>query len=138
MVKTTFSYLEYYAYCIRPKLKEIDLFIKTKSKKLSVSETSNILNLTEREVKDIMKKEGINSISRSDFFKIMENGSSDICRLFKREIESGSPHVYSKEDISYIYNIDINTIEAVCNSLDITEITPFTLPDVFAQIALVA
>ena len=138
MTKTTFSYLEYYAYCIRPKLKEIDLFIKTKPKKLSVSETANILNLTEQEVKGIMEKENINSVNKFAFFKIMENGSSDICRLFKREIESGSPHVYSKEDISYIYDIDIETIEDVCNLLEITEITPFTLPDVFAQIALVA
>ena len=138
MIKTTFSYLEYYAYCIRPKLKEIDLFIKTKPKRLSVSATANILNLTEQEVKEIMKKEHISSINRFAFFKIMENGSSDICRLFKREIESGSPYVYSKEDISYIYNIDIETIENACNLLEITEITPFTLPDIFAQIALVA
>ena len=138
MIKTTFSYLEYYAYCIRPKLKEIDLFIKTSLKGLSVSETANILNLTEQEVKGIMEKEGIESISRLAFFKIMENGSSDICRLFKREIEIGSPYVYSKEDISYIYNIDIGTIENVCNVLEITEITPFTLPDVFAEIVLVA
>jgi len=136
MIKSTFSYLEYYAYCIRPKLKEIDLFIKTGKKSLSVTETANVLLLTEQEVKVIMEKECIKSINRSAFFKIMESGSSDICRLFKREVESGSPHIYSKEDISYIYSIDLETIENVCGTLEITEITPFTLPDVFAEIAI--
>jgi hypothetical protein len=46
MTKLTFSYLEYYVYCICPRLKEIDLLIKTSVDFLSASEIANILILT--------------------------------------------------------------------------------------------
>jgi len=136
MTKTMFSYLEYYAYCIRPRLKEIDLFVKTSKRSISISDAASILMLNSQEVIGIMKKEGIKLINRKAFFKIMENGSSDICRLFRREIERKSPHIYSIEDISYIYDIDLEKIKNVCSLLKIKEITPYTLPDVFAQIAI--
>ncbi len=128
------TFLEYYVTVIRPQLMEIDLLIKTSCKRLPVSEAANALCLTNDEVKQIMQNQHIKAINRRNFFKIMEQGSSNICKLFKREVESGSPHIYSRENISYIYGLELSEVNKVCDKLKIKEITPFTLPDVFSEI----
>lgn len=130
------NFLEAYKKNIAPKLQQIDINLKTCTYPITVSETSKMLYITEDEVKNIMKSENITEINKLTFFSIMINGSSYICKIFKREVECGSPYFYSSKDISYIYNIDKDMVEDACNFLGITKITSSTLPSIFAQIQL--
>ena len=44
------------------------------------------------------------------WYIIMKKGSSPVCQMFARELKCGTPHFYSVENISYIYNLDIMTV----------------------------
>ncbi len=128
--------MEYYTYYIRPKLKEIDLLIKTNEGNIELCEASNVLSISAEELEHIMQKERIEAIDSKSFFKVMKHGSSEICKLFKREMECNSPYTYSAEDIAYIYNIDKSTVKCACENLNIKEITPYTLPSLFSNIVI--
>lgn len=130
------NFLEAYQNEIEPKLKEIDILLKSADYPLTLEETSKTLCISEEEVSFIMHNENICEINNLTFFKIMLKGSSYICNLFCREIECGSPYFYSSKDISYIYNIDKKIIDNACNFLGINKITLNALPSIFAQIPL--
>ncbi len=128
------NFLETYEFNIAPKLKEIDVFLKSVDLPIHISKIANILYITEEEIKNIMRQERIDEINPITFFIIMKNGSSNICRLFKRELECGTPYIYTPKDISYIYDIRIEKVEKACKVLGIHDITPRTLPLIFSKI----
>lgn len=128
------SYLEMYERDIAPRLREIDLLVKTSDNYISVQDAASVLDLSEKEVRDIMNEEGISKLDKKTFFKVMQNGSSCICRFFKRETECGSPYIYSRENIAYIYEIDISTIEKACDDLGFIQVTDYSLPLLLAEI----
>lgn len=130
------NFLEAYKNEIAPKLKEIDILLKSSEYPLAVEEVSKVLCITEKEVLSIMCDENINEINKLTFFQIMAKGNSYICKLFSRELECGSPYFYSVEDIAYIYNIDKKLIDNACNFLGISKITSNILPLIFVQIPL--
>lgn len=129
------NFLDQYNQTIAPKLKEIDLFIKTYNE-LNIHNVSAILNISEAEVKKIMETEEIKEINRFSFFTIMKNGSSYICKIFSRELERGIPNTYLPHDISYIYNIDIDCILEACQELGMYKFNSTTLHELFATINL--
>lgn len=135
-MKSTNSYLHTYIAKITPKLQEIDLYIKMSDEceALNPSHVANLLELTEDEVADIIRVKKISQISTSNFFDIMAMGSSFICGLYRREVECGSPHIYTRSDIAYIYDIDIDQLNATCDALNIHEVTAYSIPDLLAQI----
>ena len=130
----SFSYLEQYYAKIAPAIREIDLMLKTSEGDLSVGQTSRALDIKPNEIIDIMNANKLQRITTSEFLIIMRQGSSEICRMYRRELDKGSPFVYTHEDISYIYGIDLGLIEDVCARLGIYEITEYTLPEVLAEI----
>ncbi len=130
------TYLDTYVLYIRPKLMQIDLLVKTSEDFIPPEEMSEALNLSLDEVNQIMKYKHMDSITRSNFTILMENGSSQICKLYQREKYCGSPYFYSRDEIAYIYDIDIDKVNAGCDRLQVKEITPFTLPMVLAEISL--
>ena len=136
VLKSTNSYLHTYISKITPRLQEIDLFIKSSGDVLNPVRVAHILELSENEVAEIARKKNILRISRQNFFEIMAMGSSFICGLYRREIECGSPYIYTRADIAYIYQIDIDQINSTCDALGIHEVTAYTLPDLLAQIAV--
>ena len=135
-MKFTNSYLHTYIAKVVPKLQEIDLYIKSSDDFLNPAHVANLLELSEGEVADIARKSNISRISRRNFFDIMAMGSSFICGLYRREIECGSPHIYTRGDISYIYQIDIEQVNSTCDAMGIHEVTAYTLPYLLAQIAV--
>jgi len=135
-LKSTNSYLHTYIARITPKLQEIDLYIKTSDGALDPARVAGLLELSETEVAEIARSSNISQISRHDFFSIMAKGSSFICGLYRREVECGSPYIYTRGDIAYIYQIDIDQINSICDTLGIREVTAYTLPDLLAQIAV--
>jgi len=128
------SYLELYYSKIAPAIRKIDLMLKTSEGDLSVGQASRALHLKPREIMEIMKSNKLQRITKSNFFIIMREGSSDLCRMYQRELDTGSPFVYTREDISYIYGIDLALIADACERLGVYEITEYTLPDVLAEI----
>jgi len=73
------TFLQVYQRNIEEKLQKIDLFLKTSPKKLNIHTTSELLNISEEEIKDLMLKYNISSINPASFFMIMVQGSSYIC-----------------------------------------------------------
>ncbi|MDR2903954.1 MAG: hypothetical protein LBU77_05560 [Clostridiales bacterium] len=130
------NFWEFYTSAIKPKLMEIDLLLRCAEETVSVSETACALAVSSDEVKTIMAQNNISAIDSSNFLVIMKNGSSGICKLYQRETECGSPYTYTREEISYIYDLDIDTVNSACDRLGIKEATAFTLPKLFSQISL--
>ena len=130
----TCSFWDRYKADIVPKLEEIDIVLKTFENDLTVREVSEILMISEKEILQIIHNESIENIDKEAFLKIMEQGSNFICSIFRREIECGSPYVYTKENISYIYDIPIDKISYACKLLNIEIITTNVLPMVFAAV----
>jgi|GEM_PF-319805 len=129
-----YTLLEVYQQMIAPKLKEIDVFLKTKESDITVSEAAGLLDESEKNILNIMARLHLTKIDKKSFIKIMINGRSPICGLLRRELDCGSPILYSRKDIAYIYNLDLNKVNEVCDKLHIKEITSYTMPKVFAHI----
>lgn len=106
------TYLEYYDCFIAPKLQDIDLFIKTEED-YDIKKMANLLHISVNEVKDIIYQNDISEINKITFFDIMLRGSSEICKLFNRELERSNFINYSIDDISYIYDL---TEEQICDA----------------------
>lgn len=103
------TFMEEYKEKIEPQIKEIDIFIKSHSNPLSKEKSAEILNISENEIEQIMQTENINAINKCNFFKIMQKGSSPMCRLFARQLQRGFG-TYTPEDVSYIYDIDVSIV----------------------------
>lgn len=130
------NFWEFYKKEIFPKIQEIDIFLKSIDEPIRIETAAKALSISENEIRNIMKQKNLSEINKPNFILIMENGTSNICQLFKREVECGSPFVYTRENISYIYNLSIETVNTACDSLGIKEATAYTLPLLFSQINL--
>lgn len=128
------TFLQIYQKNIEEKLQKIDLFLKVSPKKLNIHNTSELLNISEEEVKDIMLKNDISSINPASFFIIMVQGSSYICGLLRRELQRGSKTIYSIEDISYIYQLNPQKVIDAKKESNIDEITSENIKTLFEYI----
>lgn len=112
------SYIYKYKKDVEPYLKEIDIFLKTNSQPFILEDVAKVLNISYVEAKKIIENNNIDNINKKAFFIIMQNGSSNICLIFSRILKMGIPEVYSPNDISYIYNIDINSVLNACKKVN--------------------
>lgn len=128
------SFLRKYTKEIAPVLQEIDVMMKTYERPLTISQAAEALKIKKKEVRAIMDQFGLKKINKKAFFCIMRNGSSSVCRLYQRELAAGLPFTYSKETISFIYEIDKNAVSTACDQLGIKEATCLTLPRLFSLI----
>ncbi|MCL2616050.1 MAG: hypothetical protein FWD96_00230 [Defluviitaleaceae bacterium] len=135
-MKSTNNYLHTYISRITPKLQEIDIYLKSSGEILYAGHVAKLLDLTEHEVAEITHANSITHITPQNFFRVMAQGSSFICGLYRREVECGSPFTYTRSDISYIYQIDIDQLNETCDALGIHEVTAYTLPELLARIAV--
>jgi len=130
------DYLDFYRQRVCSTLSEIDIFIKSSEDEMDVFDVAECLNISVDEVHRIMDLKNMEIINKSSFFEIMEEGSSYICGLYKREKECGSPFFYTKEQVAYIYELNVETISEICSDLGIDKITQSALSLVFSKIAL--
>ena len=128
------SFLEAYQTEIAPQIQNLDIIIKSMDEPLPCAEAAEALYISESEIKDIMGRLHIDVIDRRSFLRIMGEASSPICRLYQRELEIGSPYVYTREDISYIYSIPIEIVNQACEELGLVKLTAYTLPDLFSRV----
>lgn len=129
------TYLEYYNNYLSPKLKEIDLFLKTEEKDVIETDiVSELLEITNEEIKKIMADNGIDIITKHSFIMIMFYGSSNICKLFSREVKRKVLDFYSPSDISYIYQIPYENVIQAAQEASIENITTKNINKLFSYI----
>ena len=133
-MSTAHSYLTRYRINITSKLKEIDVFLKTKPYPYRSDDVCKLLGINNDELKKILDENGICEILPSDFPVIMKNGSGELCRAFKRELECGITDSYSPEQVSYIYDIDIDTVLNAYASMGVSRLHRGLLETLFSNI----
>lgn len=130
------NFLDKYNREISPALKKIDLMIKSGSINIPVEKVSRLLYISVKEVKSIMQIIHISSINSSNIPSIMLYGSDYICRIFANEIMCGCPDNYTPNQISYIYEIDLNSVCQAYKKLNIEHIARENLALLFYNIIL--
>lgn len=128
------SYLSRYRTNIVSKLETIDLFLKTKTPPYKKAEVRAILGMTKDELDKILNENNIKSITPSSFAVIMKNGSGELCRAFKRQLECGVTELYSPEQVSYIYDIDIDVVLNAYASMGVCKLHKGLLETLFSNI----
>jgi len=128
------SFLDEYNEKIAPKLINIDIMLKSDDYTLSVSKISKALDISNDEVFSIMGKLHLSNIDKRNFFSIMRNGSSNICKLFIRELNCNSPVFYKPEQIAYIYELDETCVCNAFSFLNLDEADEKLLPEIFSKI----
>ena len=128
------TFWDYYFYKVTPLLENIDIYVKSGEDSFPQKEVANLLYISNTELTHILQKKDIHQINKDNFFEIMKSGSSDICQLYKREVERNSPYVYSIDDIAYIYELNGAELKKICQHLSIEYITSSLLPLIFSKI----
>ena len=113
------SYLSRYRTNIVSKLETIDLFLKTKTPPYKKAEVRAILGMTKDELDKILNE---------------NNGSGELCRAFKRQLECGVTESYSPEQVSYIYDIDIDVVLNAYASMGVCKLHKGLLETLFSNI----
>lgn len=128
------SFFNVYHNEICPTLKALDLIIKAHYSNVDINELSNLLHITPKEINLILNSKHINNITSDIIPTIMLNGSSYICKIFKKSLSYYNSNTYSPKDIAYIYSIDKTKVEKAFDKLHITEISEEKLPILFKLI----
>ena len=110
------------------------LFLKTKTPPYKKAEVKDILGMTKDELDKILNENNIKSITPSSFAVIMKNGSGELCRAFKRQLECGVTESYSPEQVSYIYDIDIDVVLNAYASMGVCKLHKGLLETLFSNI----
>lgn len=130
------TFLSVYRQNIAPRISELDIFLKTEEEPYDISDATRLLNITNGEINTIMSVHNIEEINRSTLPLIMKNCPDEFCRMFKRMLECGIPGKYFSEQISYIYNIDIEKVSDAFKKLNISFIPANRLEELFENIIL--
>lgn len=128
------TFYDVYAVDIAPKLKDIDVFLRSREYGISVDDAAELLYISRAEVRRIMNEENIKKLNNRSFIRVMLKGSSEICKYLRRETELGSPLTYTQDEIAYIYGLDPIDVARACETTGIREATAFTLPFLFYHI----
>lgn len=128
------NFWEYYNQNISQKLKQIDVLIKEKNPYISPKTTANLLNITKKEVYEIMLQKNITQITSSNFVEIMTCGKSYLCNILQKEVSLNFPNYYTPEILSYIYDIDYKKLKSAFRFLNINKISEKNLKAIFIQI----
>lgn len=136
MSATTHSepYLTRYRTNIISRLKTIDLFLKTNPAPYDRKKVGELLGISDEELERITNEHKITTITPSAFALIMKNGSGELCRAFKRQLECGLTDSYSPEQVSYIYNIDIDVVLNAYASMGVSRLHKGLLETLFSNI----
>ncbi|MCL2698703.1 MAG: hypothetical protein FWE68_00145 [Defluviitaleaceae bacterium] len=128
MTKT--SYLEVYTDEISPRLKAIDLQLKS-GEDIDTDTAADLLDLTADELRVLGV---VRSVTPEEFLTLMRRGPSGICGLYRRELERRSPVTYTADDIAYIYGLDHELVNAAFDKLNASAVTEYMLAEIFAEI----
>jgi hypothetical protein len=128
------SFLTYYISEIMPRIQSLDITLKSMDEPISMPEAAMALCITLDELRQIMSELGIVIIDKRAMLKLMRYASSTICTMYQRELECGSPFVYTRENIAYIYGLSLGAVNNACDELGLVELTSLTLPELFSTL----
>jgi hypothetical protein len=128
------SFLDTYLSSIVPVFEKIDLLVRLNGKNIPIAVLAEALGLDKAEIRGIMAAYGFKRLNRENMIYVLKEGSSDPCKLFRRELERGMPLVYTRSDIAYIYGINRENVEAVCDELNIVETTARNFRKIFSRL----
>ena len=126
------NFFDLYSNEIAPRLEEIDVLMKSGC--VDISLLAQALSVPRAELRRIMSRNRLERITRKNLHIILSEGSSELCRIYRREVERGSPLVYTRDDISYIYGLDSRRVDEACDRLGVKETTEYFLPQIFKLI----
>jgi hypothetical protein len=129
---TKLSYLEVYTDKIVPRLQAIDLCLKS-GEGIDHATAADLLDITDNEA-TLLREGKDGKLSTDEFLLLMQFGSSELCGMFRRELERRSPVIYTVDDIAYIYGLDRDCVQLAFDKLNASAVTEYLLPEVFSEI----
>lgn len=128
------SFDKIYSQNIRPKLEEIDIFLKSNTAPYAVDDVAHLLSVQPLELLNVMRKLQISAINKIDFFNLLFDLPSYICKLIKRQWQYSSERAYTAEIIAHIYQLNIHKVKSAFDELNIQYIDDDKLYLVFQRI----
>ncbi|WP_317855804.1 hypothetical protein [Chakrabartyella piscis] len=128
------TYLEQYDTFIAPKLQELDLFLKTTEPPYAVGDIAICLDSSDEEIQSLLQKFGFGLPTKGVFLYLIQLVKSPICKLIQREIACGMPPTYTIEEISYIYDLEIEKVQVAAQNIGKETFTKKDLVHLFSYI----
>ncbi len=100
----------YYTY-IQPKIRELDIFLKTSEAPYDITEVADILEDSQENILHIMDKLGLTEVNKVTFFKIITEVQTYIATLLTRQFSITNTSVYTPKNIAFIYNLEQTLVE---------------------------
>lgn len=119
---------------IQSKLQEIDIFLKTTPVPYEVSEVSDLLYISLDDLTYIMQDKKITILNMVSFFTIIQTSSSYICKLIQREWEYAGAKYYTPEAISYIYELNLDKVQAAFKQSGLCQVDSHNINELFQYI----
>lgn len=142
MHKPTTSYVrligfdEIYIKSICSKLENIDIFLKENTSPFHVYEVANVLEIETTELYSLMETLQITELDSSNFFPIVLNASSKICKLISKQWKYAQTQAYTPEIVAEIYMLNIHKVKSAFAELGTDLVTDMELIEVFKRIHL--
>ncbi|MDF2594966.1 MAG: hypothetical protein K0R69_1307 [Clostridia bacterium] len=128
------SFDKIYHQNIRPKLEEIDIFLKSTASPYAIDAVAHLLAAQSTEVLNTMATLHITTLDKINFFNLIFHMPSYICKLIRRQWQYSRHTAYSAEMIADIYQINIHKVESAFKELDVQYITEDDLNELFKRI----
>ncbi|MDF2613228.1 MAG: hypothetical protein K0S71_1014 [Clostridia bacterium] len=128
------SFDKIYSQNIRPKLEEIDIFLKSSTMPYDVNDVADLLSVPSADILEIMTRLEISILDKINFFSLLFHLPSYICKLIKRQWQYSTEKAYSPEMIADIYQINIHKVKSAFEELNIQYIKSDQVDEVFKRI----
>lgn len=128
------SYDKIYDQNIRPKLEEIDTFLKTSIPPYNAYELALLLDVKPDQLLGAMKELQISVVNQVNFFHLIFHLSSPICQLIKRQWRYSHLNTYTPYHIAQIYQINLHKVTKAFEELGVECIEDSRLHEVFKRI----
>lgn len=125
-----------YRQSIQTKLENIDIFLKENTSPFHVYEVANVLEIETTELYRLMETLQITELDSSNFFLIVLNASSEICKLISKQWKYAHMDAYTPEIVAEIYMLNIHKVKSAFAELGMDLITDAELIEVFKRIHL--
>lgn len=128
------SFDHIYATTIKPKLEEIDIFLKTNEAPFSQQAVADLLNVTYPQLLNTMQTNAIIELNNINFFQIIAYLQSPICTLISKQWKYNFLDKYTPEVISDIYNLEYSKVKLAFEEIGASTVDPSNLSCIFKRI----
>lgn len=128
------TFLDYYRRKIRPQIEAIDIFLKTEDPPYSMAAVAETLELSVKELEQLLAEERITLITKGVFFRLLQRGTSPLCGMFRRAIACNLPESYTPEEVAYIFDLPLSAVKQAAEEMDEAYYSEEMLPHLFRRI----